>query len=259
MLRLVICEFRKLKRKKMFFAAFLTTFIMPVMYTLILTDQGLDNMMSVIREENGFMVLIPLSVIVAANLFFEEQDHDTLKNLMCVPVSRGMLAAAKIFVLLIFNVCYELTGFAVGLLFAALSGAALDGWTMQLFLTAGTGILLWAAEMPCLLLVVWCNKSYIISVIIAFAYTVVGYLMHVSDAFLRVPLGVNAATFLPVPMIFRWLYQFHSMEGAGETMRAFYEGFQPYFVSTPAVFAVLMAEAAVCMLLLVGVYQKQEI
>lgn len=145
MLKLIICEFRKTKRKKLFYTAFLTTFIMPVMYTLILADRSLDNMMGVIRQENGFLVLIPLSVIVAANLFFEEQDHDTLKNLMCVPVTKGRLASAKIFVLLIFNVCYELTGAVTAVLLAALSGASMDRLGMQLLLSAGTGILLWAA------------------------------------------------------------------------------------------------------------------
>ena len=71
LLKLIICEFMKTKRKKMFYIAFMTTFIMPAMYTLILTDRSLENMMSVIRQENGFLVLIPLSVIVAANLLFE--------------------------------------------------------------------------------------------------------------------------------------------------------------------------------------------
>ena len=78
------------------------------------------------------------------------------------------------------------------------------------------------AEIPCLLLVVWCNKSYIISVIIAFTYTTAGYISHISDAFLRVPLGLNVATIFPVPMIFRWLYQFVSLEGAGERFMGVY-------------------------------------
>ena len=88
MLRLIQCEFLKLKRKRLFQAAFLTTFIMPVLYSLLLSDSSFDDLMSVIREENGFLLLIPLTVVLAANLFFEEHDYDTLKNLMCVPVTK---------------------------------------------------------------------------------------------------------------------------------------------------------------------------
>ena len=99
MLKLILCEFQKIKRKKLFRIAFLTTFIMPVFYAMLLKGGNLDDMMSVVREENGFMLLLPLSVIVAANLFFEEHDCDTLKNLLSVPVSKGQLAMAKMLVL----------------------------------------------------------------------------------------------------------------------------------------------------------------
>ena len=81
---------------------FLTTFIMPLFYILLLQDASLDDLMSVVQEENGFLLLIPFSVIIAANLFFEEQDYDTLKNLMCIPVTKSSLAAAKLFVVLPF-------------------------------------------------------------------------------------------------------------------------------------------------------------
>lgn len=256
MLKLILCEFLKLKRKKLFGAAFLTTFIMPVFYAMLLKDGDLDNMMSTVREENGFMLLVPLSVILAANLFFEEHDCDTLKNLMCVPVTKGRLAMAKIFILLLFDLSYMLVGFAVGILLSIVSGASLVGWEIQLFITFCTSILLWAAAMPCLLVVVWCNKSYIISVIIAFAYMVIGYLMHISDKIVMVPLGLNIPTFLPIPIIFRWLYQYHPTVVMGEETLAFYTRFQPYFVSTPMVFAIMMAEAAVCMALMVKVYQR---
>lgn len=259
MLRLILCEFRKLKRRKLFRATFLTTFVMPVFYALLLKGGPLDDMMSVVREENGFMLMLPLSVIVAANLFFQEYDCDTLKNILSIPVSKGRLAIAKIFVLLIFDISYILAGSAVGILISAVCGAPLDGWELQLLITLGCGILLWAAAMPCLLVVVWCNKSYIISVIIAFAYMVIGYLMHISDKIVMVPLGPNIQTFLPVPVIFRWLYQYHATDSMGEELLAFYTRFQPYFISTPVVFAIMLGEAIVCMGLMARIYQRQKI
>lgn len=259
MLRLVVCEFGKLKRRKLFQIAFLTTFLMPVMYSLLLRNGEMDDMMSVVREENGFLILMPLSVVIAAGLFFQEHDYDTLKNLMCIPVTKLRLTAAKLLVVLLFDVGYELTGYGVGILLTVLWGRTPERWGLQLMLTLGTGILLWAAAMPCIVLVVWCNQSYIISVIIAFAYMILNYLLHISEKFTMAPLGLNISTFLPIPMIFRWLYQYHSMEGAGGEMLEFYQRLSPWFVPTPVVFGVLLGEAAVCGALMAGIYRKQRV
>ncbi len=256
MLRLIFCEFWKLKRRKLLFFAFLTSLALPVLFALVLPDKSLENFMGVSREENGFLLLIPLTVVIAANLFFQEQDLDTLKNLLCIPVTKGQLSIAKAFVLLAFDVAYELTGYVVSLFMAAVCGASLEGWGQQLFLSFCAGILLWAAALPGVLLVVWFNKSYIISVIFAFGYAICSYIMRISDGCMRVPLGFNAQTFLPVPMMVRWLYQYNVFE-AGSAGAKFYEGFRPYFVSTPTIFAILMGEALVCVAAIIKVYQRQ--
>ncbi len=41
-------------------------------------------------------------------------------------------------------------------------------------------------------------------------------------------------------------------------MTDFYNRLSPYFVSTPIIFAILIAEAIVCIILVTRVYQKQE-
>ena len=256
MLKLVRCEFWKLKRKGLYKIAFFTAVLFPVFNIMLLSDGDLADIMSSVREESGFLLLIPILVIMAASLFFEEHDNDTLKNLMCVPVSKSRLVVAKVFVLFLFSVTYELAGFVISMLIAVAQGIALKGWILQLFLTFGTGILLWAAALPCIILVVWFNKSYIISVIIAFFYTLLGFALHLSDAIMMKPLGLNISTFIPVPMIFRWLYQFKEPEG--KIMVDFYNRFSPYFVSTPVVFIILIAEAIICITFVARIYQKQE-
>ena len=147
MLRLIFCEFWKLKRRKLLFFAYLTSVALPALFALILPEKSMANFMSITRQENGFLLLIPLTVVIAANLFFQEQDLDTLKNLLCIPVTRAQLAVAKAFVLLAFDVAYELAGYAVGLLMAAACGASLEGWGQQLFLNVCAGVLLWAAAL----------------------------------------------------------------------------------------------------------------
>lgn len=256
MLKLVICEFAKLKRRRLFKVALLTSVLFPSFYSALVSMDNLGEIAGTAREDGGFLLLIPILVIMAASLFFEEHDYDTLKNLVCVPVSKSHIVMAKIFVLLLFSVVYELAGYVFSILLAVIQGVPTDEWALQLFLTFCTGILLWAAALPCMILVVWCNKSYIISVIIAFFYTLLGYALHFSDRILMKPLGLNVNTLLPVPVIFRWLYQFKIPNG--EIMADFYRRFSPYFISTPAVFMLLLSEAAVCILLVIKVYQKQE-
>ena len=215
MLDLVKCEFWKIKRKGLFKIALFTAVLFPVFNIMLLSEGSLADVMSSVREESGFLLLIPILVIIAANLFFEEHDNDTLKNLLCVPISKSHLVIAKVTVLFLFSVAYELLGFCIGILIALAQGISLNGWALQLFLTFCTGILLWAAALPCIILVVWCNKS-----------------------------------------VFRWLYQFKVPEG--KIMTDFYNRLSPYFVSTPVIFAILIAEAIVCIILVTRVLKKQE-
>lgn len=256
MLKLVICEFTKLKRKKLFKIALFTTVLFPAFFSVVVSMDNLEGIVGTAREEGGFLLLIPILVIMASSLLFEEHDYDTLKNLVCIPVSKSHIVMAKMFVLLLFSVVYELAGYVFSILLAVTQRIPINDWALQLFLTFCTGILLWAAALPCIILVVWCNKSYIISVIIAFFYTLLGYAMHLSDVVMMKPLGLNINTLIPVPIIFRWLYQFKLPDG--EIMSDFYRRFSPYFVSTPVTFMLLLSEAAVCILLITGVYQKQE-
>lgn len=127
----------------------------------------------------------------------------------------------------------------------------------QFVLTAATGILMWAAALPCILMVVWFNKSYILSVIIVFFYTLLNYVMHFSDAVMMQPLGINSGTLMPIPMIFRWLYQFYTP--IGEIQTAFYNRLSLYFVPTSLCFGVLLIEAITCIFLMIRIYQHKEI
>lgn len=63
------------------------------------------------------MLLIPVLCIVAAMLFFEERDNNTLKSLKIVPVSMNMLASSKLIVLLVVSVLYSILAFVHGGIF----------------------------------------------------------------------------------------------------------------------------------------------
>jgi len=254
---LLLSEFKKFKRKKLFYFGILAAFIFPLFNAVLLSDSTFASVQSGVREDNAFLLLMPLLIILAANLFFVEQDNDTLKNLLCIPVPKNQLVLVKLLVLLIFSVAFQLMGFAVSTVIAVSQNIPLTDFAFQLTLTASSGVLMWAAALPCILLVVWFNKSYILSVIIVFFYTLLNYVMHFSDAIMMQPFGINAGTLMPVPMIFRWLYQFYTP--TGEIQTEFYNRFSQYFVPASVCFGVLLLEAAVCIYLMIRIYRRREI
>ncbi len=92
MLKLIKCEFLKLKRKKFIPLVILSAFLFPIPITLIMVTprmlekypskaelfDGLFNMVM----GYGVIFLLPCVIgVIAAMLFFMERDNDTFKNL----------------------------------------------------------------------------------------------------------------------------------------------------------------------------------
>ena len=103
MLKLLRCEFAKLKRKPLFFAAAAISALIPLGCALFLPEmqefssgaEAVDRLMSSLFQLSAYLLLMPAVVVLASNLLFEEQDNDTLKNLMTVPVSKPALALQR--------------------------------------------------------------------------------------------------------------------------------------------------------------------
>ena len=89
MLNLVLCEFTKLKRKKIVLLIILSAFLFPVPLTAFMTlpfpiESEAANFNEYFSYVMGYGVelLLPCVIgITAANLFFMERDHDTFKKI----------------------------------------------------------------------------------------------------------------------------------------------------------------------------------
>ena len=84
MLKLIKCEFLKLKRKPLVFISLLLSVFMPLAYAFFLADVNTDvdavnGVMSSLFQLSAYLLLMPLLVILASNLLFEELDNDTLQ------------------------------------------------------------------------------------------------------------------------------------------------------------------------------------
>lgn len=120
MLKLIKCEFLKLKRKPLVFVSMLLSALLPLGYAFFLADATTDvdatnNLMAGLFQLSAYLLLMPLLVILASNLLFEELDNDTLKNLVTIPVDRTKLVISKMLVLLLFAIGFMAVGAVVNL------------------------------------------------------------------------------------------------------------------------------------------------
>ena len=234
MLKLIKCEFLKLKRKPLVFISLLLSVFMPLAYAFFLADVNTDvdavnGVMSSLFQLSAYLLLMPLLVILASNLLFEEFDNDTLKNLVTVPVNRTKLVLSKMLVLLLFAVGIE------------------------------EGLIMWVGALPCILLVVLLNKNYIVSVVITFFYTIANSILSTNDMFLTQPFGLNIGTLFPGPLAFRWTFQFYDQSQTSAELADLLERVSPYFLNGVQVFGVIIVEAIVFLALIAFVYRRQEI
>ena len=264
MLKLMLCECAKLKRKPLFFAAVFLSILIPLLCLLLpshvsTSADAVDSVLSTLLQLSGILLLMPVIVILAVNLLFIEQDNNTLKNLMTVPVGKASLAIVKLLLLLLFAVAFMAVGGLLSLVILLVQGWEPVGFWRLFLAGLGEGILMWAGALPCILLVIALNKSYIISVIITFFYTVVNYILSMNTAFTAQPFGFNPGTLLPGPLAMRWIFQFFDHSDPSEELAALLERISPYFVNYAQAFGVAAAEAAVFLTLIALVYRHQEV
>ena len=141
------------------------------------------------RRLSAYLLLMPLLVILASHLLFLETDNDTRKNLLTIPVLGVRAGGGKA------SAPSAVFGYLYGGGRSALPDhpSAAGLCTRSILKLFGVGllesVLMWTGALPCILLVTALNKSYIISVIITFFYTMSDYL--IPDRFL-----INTAVWL---------------------------------------------------------------
>ena len=98
MLKLIKCEFLKLKRKKFIPLIILAAFLFPIPLTYLMTTPSMmerytdqadafDGLFNMVLGY-GIQFLLPCIIgVIAAILFFMERDNDTFKNLRTIPVT----------------------------------------------------------------------------------------------------------------------------------------------------------------------------
>ena len=210
MLKLVRCEFSKLKRKKFMLLVILSAFLFPVPVTVMMTTpqmaQRFDSDAEVFNAcfqfimGYGVELLLPFIIgLMAAMLFFMERYNDSFKNVRTLPVTATQMIFAKIIVLFIMGVMFSLFS-----AFAAISCGSLisevNGIAYKLFVALEMGIFITAGTLPLVVLVVFFSKTYIFSVLLCVFYSVLS--LTAESSFGVLPKWV--CWLMPIPLTTLW-------------------------------------------------------
>lgn len=210
MLKLIRCEFSKLKRKKFILLVVLSAFLFPVPLTVMMTtpqmterfdsDTEVFNACFQFIMGYGVELLLPCIIgVIAALLFFMERDNDTFKNLRTIPVTATQMIFAKILVLFIMGVMFSLFSAFTAILCGSLI-SEVNGIAYKLFVALEMGIFITAGTLPLVVLVVFFSKTYIFSVLLCVFYSVLS--LTADSSFGALPKWL--CWLMPIPLTTLW-------------------------------------------------------
>lgn len=168
MLKLVKCEFLKLKRKKLIPIGVIFSLLFPIALTFIVKEQFISGEYSSQKDAfdslfdmvivYGMQFLLPCMLgILAAVIFFEERDNDTFKNLKAIPITSTQLVVSKIILMLICSIIFCLLScIASGI--CGLIFFELNDFGYKLLISAEMGVLMGIGILPLVVVVVFLVK-----------------------------------------------------------------------------------------------------
>ena len=197
MLKLIICEFTKLKRKKFVSLVILSAFLFPIPLSLFMSmPRFVEEYGDKTQLFNGYFssvigfgveLLLPCVIgVIAAMLFFMERDHDTFKSLRTIPVTSTQM---------IFSLSSAIAAAICGSLLAEVNEIA-----YKFFMAVETGIFVTAGTLPLVVLVVFFSKTYIFSVLLCVFYAVLS--MTAESCFGVLPKTI--CWLMPIPLTTLW-------------------------------------------------------
>ena len=252
MLKLISCEVQKLKRKKFIQLAIGAAVLFPIPITILMArdSQTFDQLFRACVMFGDLLFLPCVLGVIAAMLFLMEQDNDTLKNLLVIPISRTKIVLSKLCVLLGLSVLYSVAGLG-----ASLIGGVIVGHVGDLLLRFGIsiclGLFVLIATLPVISLILINNKSYIFAIILSFAYAVISF--AITMMFSSSPEALNSiASILPIPLIMKWYLGALPVEAALSYI-------VPYTISLPLISGIMILYGSIFLILSVSLYKRSTI
>lgn len=266
MLKIIHCEFAKLKRKHFVFLVILAALLFPIPMTamFLLLPRLHDKYPTAAMQFDGMwqsvlgfgiQMLLPCILgVLAAILFFMERDNNTFKNLRAIPVTSKQMVVGKIAVLFIFSIIFCLASTIVSIL---LGGVFFEvtGVFYKLWMSVLMGIMVTAGTLPLVIVIVLFNKTYIFSVLLCIFYSV----LNSFTEFMMTELPKAVVFALPVPLINLWSsndMQNHVIMGDADDLLMFKS--LDLIPSTKLTFTILTVMAFTSVGIIIYLYKKWE-
>lgn len=192
MQKLIWAEWKKLRRSSIILLIMFATVLVAVIVLLAgqsMTTEGyyLNDAgwyMTMVQPWATMFVLPAVIAMLGSYMICREEQDDTLKSLLLIPVSEAKLSAAKMIVTFILSILLYLLLFAITLMteiilhFSALSVGMVLGFFKN-YLLEGIGVFL--AVSPIIALVSYTKKSYWLALLLAEIYSFAAVFMSMSN------------------------------------------------------------------------------
>lgn len=260
MLKMVKCEFWKLKRKKFVQFVIFAALLFPIPFTALILKGNVGDMNAFDSlYDMLFCMAMPIMLpcilgIIATMLFYMERDNATLKNLTVIPVQAWKIATAKIIVLYFIGLLFACVTLLSAMIGGLIAGADLGDIGNKIMVTLVTAILYTTGTLMVVIAIVKFNRSYIFAIILTFFYTMFGFSLAFTGQFTSDNQIMKVLTsVMPTPIIYRW--QASRMIEQGSTA---FEIWQPYFLDLWIVVLTVFILGGISYLAIIRIYQKQE-
>lgn len=260
MLKLIKCEFMKLKRKKFVSFVVFAALLFPIPFSALILRGNVGDLNAFDSlYDMLFCMAIPIMLpcilgIIAAMLFYMERDNSTLKNLMVIPIQKWKIATSKIIVLYFIGLLFACITLLSSMIGGLIAGADLGNIGNKITVAAVTAILYTTGTLPIVIAIVKLDRSYIFAIILTFFYTVFGFSLAFTGQFTSDNQIMKVLTsILPTPIIYRW--QASRMIEQGTTA---FEVWQPYFLKLWIVALTVFILGGISYFAIIRFYQKRE-
>ena len=260
MLKLIKCEFMKLKRKKFVSFVVFAALLFPIPFSALILRGNVGDLNAFDSlYDMLFCMAIPIMLpcilgIIAAMLFYMERDNSTLKNLMVIPIQKWKIATSKIIVLYFIGLLFACITLLSSMIGGLIAGADLGNIGNKITVAAVTAILYTTGTLPIVIAIVKLDRSYIFAIILTFFYTVFGFSLAFTGQFTSDNQIMKVLTsILPTPIIYRW--QASRMIEQGTTA---FEVCQPYFLKFWIVALTVFILGGISYFAIIRIYQKRE-
>ena len=260
MLKLIKCEFWKLKRKKFVLFVVFSALLFPIPFTTLILKGNVGDLSAFDSlYDMLFCMAVPIMLpcilgIIATMLFYMERDSSTLKNLTVIPIPVSKIATAKIIVLYFIGLLFVCVTLFSAMIGGLIAGADLGNIGNKIVIAFVTAILYTTGTLPIVVAIVKFNRSYIFAIILTFFYTMFGFSLAFTGQFTSENQIMKVFTsVLPTPIIYRW--QASRMIEYGTTA---YEIWQPYFLKLWIVVLTVFVLGSISYFAIIKTYQKQK-